>query len=277
MLNDVGLRPGIRVRASKGVHLVVPRSAITGEAGLILRTATSRCSSSSRGAGTGSSAPPTPTGGWTASHPAASARDIDYLLDQVNAVLDRPLTTADIEGVYAGLRPLLAGEADSTSQALPRARGLRADARAAAGRGRQVHDVPGDGRRRGRPGRPPARRAYRPLAHRRPAAARRRRVRRRCGGTGPTWPAGTGSRSAWSSTCWSGTARSPCDLLALIDADPLLRLAAGRRAGVPGRRGGVRGPGRGGAAPGGRADPAYPDLLRDRPPGRWSRPSTRPS
>ena len=32
------VRPGLRVRASKGVHLVVPRSAITGEAGLILRT-----------------------------------------------------------------------------------------------------------------------------------------------------------------------------------------------------------------------------------------------
>src|SRR5205807_5290 len=31
-------RPGLRVRASKGVHLVVPRSAITGDAGLILRT-----------------------------------------------------------------------------------------------------------------------------------------------------------------------------------------------------------------------------------------------
>src|SRR6185312_3031207 len=44
------------------------------------------------------------------------ARDIDYLLEQVNTVLDRPLTTADIEGVYAGLRPLLAGEADSTSK-----------------------------------------------------------------------------------------------------------------------------------------------------------------
>ena len=41
MLNDVGpARPALRVRASKGVHLVVPRSAITGEAGLILRTAT---------------------------------------------------------------------------------------------------------------------------------------------------------------------------------------------------------------------------------------------
>src|SRR3712207_786124 len=49
------------------------------------------------------------------SHPAASARDIRYLLDQVNTVLERPLTTDDIEGVYAGVRPLLSGEADSTS------------------------------------------------------------------------------------------------------------------------------------------------------------------
>src|SRR5690606_4195393 len=34
-------RPGLKVRASKGVHIVVPRSAIDGNAGLILRTETS--------------------------------------------------------------------------------------------------------------------------------------------------------------------------------------------------------------------------------------------
>ncbi|MGN9810603.1 glycerol-3-phosphate dehydrogenase/oxidase [Micromonospora sp. BQ11] len=115
MLNDVGLRPGIRVRASKGVHLVVPRSAITGEAGLILRTATSVLFVIPWG---GHWIIGTTDTDWRLdrSHPAASARDIEYLLDQVNTVLDRPLTTADIEGVYAGLRPLLAGEADSTSK-----------------------------------------------------------------------------------------------------------------------------------------------------------------
>src|SRR5262249_14943975 len=48
-------------------------------------------------------------------HPAASAKDIDYLLAHVNLVLDRPLSTSDIEGVYAGLRPLLSGEDESTS------------------------------------------------------------------------------------------------------------------------------------------------------------------
>ncbi|GGQ42652.1 FAD-dependent oxidoreductase [Couchioplanes caeruleus subsp. azureus] len=115
MLSDVGVRPGLRVRASKGVHLVVPRSAITGDAGLILRTPTSVLFVIPWG---GHWIIGTTDTDWQLdrSHPAASARDIAYLLDQVNTVLDRPLTTDDIEGVYAGLRPLLSGEADSTSK-----------------------------------------------------------------------------------------------------------------------------------------------------------------
>ncbi|MEV1285899.1 glycerol-3-phosphate dehydrogenase/oxidase [Micromonospora sp. NPDC049679] len=115
MLNDVGARPGLRVRASKGVHLVVPRSAITGEAGLILRTPSSVLFVIPWG---GHWIIGTTDTDWQLdrSHPAASARDIDYLLEQVNTVLDRPLSTSDIEGVYAGLRPLLSGEADSTSK-----------------------------------------------------------------------------------------------------------------------------------------------------------------
>src|SRR4051794_23744427 len=115
MLSDVGVRPGFRVRASKGVHLVVPRSAITGEAGLILRTPTSVLFVIPWG---GHWIIGTTDTDWhlDRAHPAASARDISYLLDQVNTVLDRPLTTDDIEGVYAGLRPLLSGEADSTSK-----------------------------------------------------------------------------------------------------------------------------------------------------------------
>ena len=150
------------MRASKGVHLVVPRSAITGDAGLILRTATSVLFVLPWG---GHWIIGTTDTDWTLdrSHPAASARDIVYLLDQVNGVLDRPVTTDDIEGVYAGLRPLLSGEDETDLGAVPRARGGRADARADGGGRRQVHDVPGDGRRRDRPrGAPPRpRRAHR--------------------------------------------------------------------------------------------------------------------
>jgi glycerol-3-phosphate dehydrogenase len=49
-------------------------------------------------------------------HPAASATDIDYLLERVNEVLTSPLSREDVEGVYAGLRPLLSGESESTSK-----------------------------------------------------------------------------------------------------------------------------------------------------------------
>jgi glycerol-3-phosphate dehydrogenase len=49
-------------------------------------------------------------------HPAATKSDIDYILEHVNKVLVTPLSHDDIEGVYAGLRPLLAGESEQTSK-----------------------------------------------------------------------------------------------------------------------------------------------------------------
>jgi glycerol-3-phosphate dehydrogenase len=107
-------RGRIRVRASKGVHLVVPRDRIIADTGLILRTANSVLFVIPWGRhwiiGT------TDTD-WELdlAHPAASRSDIDYLLEQVNRVLRHPLTHEDVEGVYAGLRPLLSGESDATS------------------------------------------------------------------------------------------------------------------------------------------------------------------
>ncbi|MGY1807317.1 glycerol-3-phosphate dehydrogenase/oxidase [Blastococcus sp. SYSU D00669] len=108
--------PSLRVRASKGVHLVVPREAIAGhDAGLILRTPTSVLFVIPWGRHWIVGTTDTP---WRLdrAHPAASSADIEYLLGQVNRVLTRPLTAEDVVGVYAGLRPLLAGEADQTSR-----------------------------------------------------------------------------------------------------------------------------------------------------------------
>lgn len=108
-------RGEVHVRASKGVHLVVPRDRIHGDSGLILRTESSVLFVIPWGRhwviGT------TDTD-WhlDKAHPAASRLDIDYLLDHVNRVLVNPLGHEDVEGVYAGLRPLLAGESEVTSQ-----------------------------------------------------------------------------------------------------------------------------------------------------------------
>ncbi|RBY96456.1 FAD-dependent oxidoreductase [Blastococcus sp. TF02-8] len=117
MLGDSA--PSLKVRASKGVHLLVPGPAIdggdVGPHGLILRTPTSVLFVIPWADQWIVGTTDTP---WTLDrdHPAASSADIDYLLDQVNRVLTRPLTHEDIVGVYAGLRPLLAGESDETSR-----------------------------------------------------------------------------------------------------------------------------------------------------------------
>ncbi|WP_084369965.1 glycerol-3-phosphate dehydrogenase [Microbispora sp. ATCC PTA-5024] len=111
----VGGRGRIHVRASKGIHLVVPRDRIHSVSGIIMRTEKSVLFVIPWGRhwiiGT------TDTD-WTLdkAHPAASRNDIDYLLDHVNSVLSVPLTRDDVEGVYAGLRPLLAGESEETSK-----------------------------------------------------------------------------------------------------------------------------------------------------------------
>ncbi|AVP69608.1 MULTISPECIES: glycerol-3-phosphate dehydrogenase/oxidase [Prescottella] len=108
-------RGRFRVRASKGVHIVVPRDRIVSDSAIILRTEKSVLFVIPWGnhwiIGT------TDTD-WNLdlAHPAATEADIDYILGHVNKVLVTPLTHEDIDGVYAGLRPLLAGESDETSK-----------------------------------------------------------------------------------------------------------------------------------------------------------------
>lgn len=113
----MGGRGQLNVQASKGIHLVVPRDRIRSE--------------------TGSSRPEksvlfvipwgrhwligTTDTAWELdkAHPAASRADIDYLLGHVNTILRDPLDHDDVEGVYAGLRPLLRGESESDLEDLP--------------------------------------------------------------------------------------------------------------------------------------------------------------
>ena len=111
----LGGRGQFRVRASKGVHVVVPRNRINSATGVITRTEKSLLFIIPWGShwilGT------TDTD-WNLdlAHPAASEADIDYILAHANALMADPLTRDDVVGVYAGLRPLLAGEEESTSK-----------------------------------------------------------------------------------------------------------------------------------------------------------------
>jgi glycerol-3-phosphate dehydrogenase len=114
-VQDLAGRGRIHVRASKGIHLVVPRDRIAGDVGLIIPTENSVLFvipwRQHWIIGTTDTE-------WNLdlAHPAASARDVDYLLETLNRLLVEPLTRSDIEGIYAGLRPLLAEESDATSR-----------------------------------------------------------------------------------------------------------------------------------------------------------------
>ncbi|GAA4795031.1 glycerol-3-phosphate dehydrogenase/oxidase [Actinomycetospora chlora] len=115
MQHAAGTRGRFKVKASKGVHFLVARDKIPSDTGMILRTEKSVLFvipwRNHWIVGT------TDTD-WNLdlAHPAATRKDLDYLLEHVNTVLVTPLTHDDIEGVYAGLRPLLAGESEETSK-----------------------------------------------------------------------------------------------------------------------------------------------------------------
>lgn len=104
-----GTDGGLRVLASKGIHIVVPRSRIAGDAGLILQTEKSVLFIIpwSRYWVIGTTDTP-----WhqELTHPVATSADIDYVIDHANSVLSRPITRDDVIGSWAGLRPLLQPE-----------------------------------------------------------------------------------------------------------------------------------------------------------------------
>ncbi|WP_348691355.1 glycerol-3-phosphate dehydrogenase [uncultured Nocardioides sp.] len=111
----VGGRGALHVQASKGVHIVVPRDRIRSETGFIVRTETSVLFVIPWGRHWIIGTTDTP---WDLdkAHPAASRRDLDYILEHVNEILREPLDHEDVVGVYAGLRPLLSGESEPTSK-----------------------------------------------------------------------------------------------------------------------------------------------------------------
>ena len=112
-------RTNFEVRPSKGVHIVIPRERLRLETGLITKTEKSVLFVIPWGShwviGT------TDTD-WSLdrAHPAATSSDVQYVLDHLNEWIDDPVSTDDIEGVFAGLRPLLAEDPSATTASLSR-------------------------------------------------------------------------------------------------------------------------------------------------------------
>jgi glycerol-3-phosphate dehydrogenase len=114
-----GLKAGYGVTMSKGVHIVVPGSAIKSNTGIILKTAVSVLFLIPWGDKWIVGTTDTPYDGDRA-HPYATIEDVQYILDQANKVLEPQLKREEIIGVYAGLRPLVANTKGSATTKLSR-------------------------------------------------------------------------------------------------------------------------------------------------------------
>ena len=113
------LKAGYGVTMSKGVHIVLPGSAIKSNAGIILKTPVSVLFLIPWGDKWIVGTTDTPYTGDRA-EPFASREDVQYILDQANRVLTPKLKVEEIIGVYAGLRPLVANNKNSATTKLSR-------------------------------------------------------------------------------------------------------------------------------------------------------------
>ena len=119
LYESFGIKPGYRVRMSKGAHIVVPGDAIKSKTGVILKTDLSVLFIIPWGdkwiVGT------TDTD-YEAdrSSPLATRDDVNYILNQANRVLEPKLNRSQVIGVFAGLRPLVSSDPDSPTTELSR-------------------------------------------------------------------------------------------------------------------------------------------------------------
>ena len=114
-----GLKAGYKVRMSKGSHIVVPRSAINSQSGVIIKTDVSVLFIIPWGeqwiVGT------TDTDYQESKEePLASSDDVSYIINQANRVLEPKLRRDQVIGVFAGLRPLVSTDPDSPTTTLSR-------------------------------------------------------------------------------------------------------------------------------------------------------------
>jgi glycerol-3-phosphate dehydrogenase len=110
-----GVKNPMKVTASKGIHIVVPRERVSANTAMILRTDRSVLFLLPWGDRWVIGTTDTP---WIhdLDHPAVTSADVEYVLHWANSLLTANLTIDDVVGTFAGLRPLLSGTATSTTK-----------------------------------------------------------------------------------------------------------------------------------------------------------------
>jgi glycerol-3-phosphate dehydrogenase len=108
-----------RIRPAKGVHLVLPKSALDSATGIFARAEDSVIIIRRWGDYWLLGTTDTPYDGDFA-NPRVEDAEIDYLLRNINRYLGKKIWRTDIVGAFAGLRPLLASDDPGTTSALSR-------------------------------------------------------------------------------------------------------------------------------------------------------------
>jgi|DEB3_MinimDraft_2_1074329.scaffolds.fasta_scaffold00109_7 glycerol-3-phosphate dehydrogenase len=114
-----GIEPGYEVKMSKGVHITLPGNAIKADEGIIIKTAVSVLfiipwkdqwmigTTDTEYLG-------------DPNEPLADRSDVQYIIEQANRVLSPRISTEQVIGVFAGLRPLVANKKDVDTTKLSR-------------------------------------------------------------------------------------------------------------------------------------------------------------
>jgi glycerol-3-phosphate dehydrogenase len=114
-----GIEPGYEVKMSKGVHITFPGNAIKADEGIIIKTAVSVLfiipwkdqwmigTTDTEYLG-------------DPNEPLADRSDVQYIIEQANRVLSPRISTEQVIGVFAGLRPLVANKKDVDTTKLSR-------------------------------------------------------------------------------------------------------------------------------------------------------------
>jgi glycerol-3-phosphate dehydrogenase len=119
LYEQCGIKPGYKIKMSKGVHIILPKDAIDSKTGIIIKTSLSVLFIIPWGnewlLGTTDTA-------YTGDreNPLADSADVDYIINEANKVLIPKIRRDQILSVYAGLRPLVSPAKDSSTTKISR-------------------------------------------------------------------------------------------------------------------------------------------------------------
>ena len=114
-----GIKPGYKIKMSKGVHIILPKDAIDAKTGIIIKTSLSVLFIIPWGNEWLLGTTDTDYTG-DREYPVADSADIDYIINEANKVLLPKIRREQILSTYAGLRPLVSPAKDSSTTKISR-------------------------------------------------------------------------------------------------------------------------------------------------------------